>query len=107
MNDAADVRDAWPALASLGAHRGAAQGRRHFMRTLPAADRRAWHGDPNVIWCTGPSKTADVEGILIEGVHGPGVQVALFVDYDLLVGHRVRQRADLLDLDRSRSRRPS
>jgi L-lactate dehydrogenase complex protein LldG len=33
--------------------------------------------DPNVIWCTGPSKTADVEGILIEGVHGPGEQVAL------------------------------
>jgi L-lactate dehydrogenase complex protein LldG len=37
-------------------------------------------GDPNVIWCTGPSKTADVEGILIEGVHGPGAQIALFVD---------------------------
>jgi L-lactate dehydrogenase complex protein LldG len=36
--------------------------------------------DPNVIWCTGPSKTADVEGILIEGVHGPGVQIALFAD---------------------------
>jgi len=36
--------------------------------------------DPNIIWCTGPSKTADVEGILIEGVHGPGVQVALLVD---------------------------
>ncbi len=35
--------------------------------------------DPNVIWCTGPSKTADVEGILIEGVHGPGEQVALIV----------------------------
>jgi L-lactate dehydrogenase complex protein LldG len=34
--------------------------------------------DPNVIWCTGPSKTADVEGILIEGVHGPGAQIALF-----------------------------
>ena len=32
--------------------------------------------DPNVVWCTGPSKTADVEGILIEGVHGPGVQIA-------------------------------
>ena len=36
--------------------------------------------DPNVIWCTGPSKTADVEGILIEGVHGPGVQIALLLD---------------------------
>lgn len=33
--------------------------------------------DPNIIWCTGPSKTADVEGILIEGVHGPGEQIAL------------------------------
>lgn len=36
--------------------------------------------DPNVIWCTGPSKTADVEGILIEGVHGPGRQIALLAD---------------------------
>jgi len=35
--------------------------------------------DPNVIWCTGPSKTADVEGILIEGVHGPGRQIALLL----------------------------
>lgn len=35
--------------------------------------------DNNVIWCTGPSKTADVEGILIEGVHGPGEQIALIV----------------------------
>ena len=35
--------------------------------------------DPNVIWCTGPSKTADVEGILIEGVHGPGAQFALIL----------------------------
>jgi L-lactate dehydrogenase complex protein LldG len=35
--------------------------------------------DPNVIWVSGPSKTADVEGILIEGVHGPGQQVALLI----------------------------
>lgn len=35
----------------------------------------------NIVWCTGPSKTADIEGILIEGVHGPGEQVALFVDH--------------------------
>lgn len=35
--------------------------------------------DPNVIWVTGPSKTADVEGILIEGVHGPGIQIALLL----------------------------
>jgi L-lactate dehydrogenase complex protein LldG len=40
----------------------------------------AMGGDPNIIWCTGPSKTADVEGILIEGVHGPGVQIALLLD---------------------------
>lgn len=37
--------------------------------------------DPNVIFCTGPSKTADVEGILIEGVHGPGEQVALICSW--------------------------
>jgi L-lactate dehydrogenase complex protein LldG len=40
---------------------------------------RALGADPNVIWCTGPSKTADVEGILIEGVHGPGEEIALIL----------------------------
>jgi L-lactate dehydrogenase complex protein LldG len=45
---------------------------------LPQAVAALGH-DRNVIWCTGPSKTADVEGILIEGVHGPGVQIALIV----------------------------
>ncbi|WP_052361923.1 LutC/YkgG family protein [Geminisphaera colitermitum] len=40
----------------------------------------AFPDDPNLIWCTGPSRTADVEGILIEGVHGPGEQIALLMD---------------------------
>ena len=44
------------------------------------SDAIAAFGDsPNIIWCTGPSKTADVEGILIEGVHGPGEQIVLLV----------------------------
>lgn len=46
---------------------------------LPAA-LAAMPADPNIIWVTGPSKTADVEGILIEGVHGPGVQAAWLLD---------------------------
>lgn len=50
--------------------------RSEIHRTIP--DAIAAFGDsPNIIWCTGPSKTADVEGILIEGVHGPGEQIAL------------------------------
>lgn len=53
-------------------------GHSEIHRTIP--DAIAAFGDsPNIIWCTGPSKTADVEGILIEGVHGPGEQIALLV----------------------------
>ncbi|MEI6676904.1 MAG: LUD domain-containing protein [Verrucomicrobiota bacterium] len=50
--------------------------RAEIQRTI--VDALAAMGDsPNIIWVTGPSKTADVEGILIEGVHGPGEQIAL------------------------------
>lgn len=45
---------------------------------LPAAVA-AMPQDANIVWCTGPSKTADVEGILIEGVHGPGIQAVLLL----------------------------
>lgn len=42
-----------------------------------AAAVAALGSDPNIVWCTGPSKTSDVEGILVQGVHGPGIQIAL------------------------------
>ena len=52
--------------------------RSEIHRTIP--DAIAAFGDsPNIIWATGPSKTADVEGILIEGVHGPGEQIAFLL----------------------------
>ncbi len=53
--------------------------RRDLWRDIPAALGQIGD-DPNVIWVTGPSKTADVEGILIEGVHGPGEQICLLLD---------------------------
>lgn len=35
--------------------------------------------DPSIVFITGPSKTADIEGVLIKGVHGPGIQVCWLV----------------------------
>jgi len=49
-----------------------------ILKTIPDAID-SFGTSPNIIWATGPSKTADVEGILIEGVHGPGIQIALVV----------------------------
>ncbi len=49
-----------------------------IVRTVPDALKQLGPSR-NIIWATGPSKTADVEGILIEGVHGPGEQIALLI----------------------------
>jgi len=49
-----------------------------IVRSIGEAIQR-FGDDPSIIFATGPSKTAHVEGILIEGVHGPGIQIGLVV----------------------------
>lgn len=49
-----------------------------IVATVPDAIER-FGDDPSIVFCTGPSKTADVEGILIEGVHGPGIQIGFVI----------------------------
>jgi L-lactate dehydrogenase complex protein LldG len=64
-------------LASLAPWVHVALVRRSTIHRSVADALAALGDDPYVVWCTGPSKTADIEGILIQGVHGPGEQVAL------------------------------
>jgi L-lactate dehydrogenase complex protein LldG len=52
--------------------------RDQLLRTIGEAVA-TFGGDPSIVWVTGPSKTADIEGILIQGVHGPGVQACLLL----------------------------
>ena len=75
-----DDRTTWQRLAALAPWvHVAVLSRSDLWRDIPTAVDNL-DDDPNVIWVTGPSKTADVEGILIEGVHGPGEQVCLLID---------------------------
>lgn len=52
--------------------------RAKIVRTIPDAIT-LFGAQTNALFVTGPSKTADVEGILIKGVHGPGVQICWLV----------------------------
>jgi L-lactate dehydrogenase complex protein LldG len=74
-----DDRTTSSRLAALAPWIHVAVVRRSAIHLAIADAVRALGSDPNVVWCTGPSRTADVEGIIIEGVHGPGEQVALVV----------------------------
>ncbi len=50
-----------------------------IVQTIPEALAKTLTDTPYAIYVCSPSKTADVEGILIEGVHGPGIQACLLI----------------------------
>jgi L-lactate dehydrogenase complex protein LldG len=53
--------------------------RKDLVPDVPTAISR-FGDDPYIVFATGPSKTGDIEGILIEGVHGPGKQIACLLE---------------------------
>lgn len=42
--------------------------------------------EQNTVWITGPSRTADIEGVLVRGVHGPGEVIVIVVPSGQLSG---------------------
>jgi len=64
----------------LPSHHIAVAREKRLVATLEQGFKRMQEMGPNVVLISGPSKTADVEGILIEGVHGPGEQICCLID---------------------------
>ncbi len=50
-----------------------------IVKTIEEGLSKALNESPYTIFVAGPSKTTDVEGVLVEGVHGPGKQIAFLI----------------------------
>ncbi len=50
-----------------------------IVKTIEEGLAKALEESPYTIFVAGPSKTTDVEGVLVEGVHGPGKQIAFLI----------------------------
>ncbi len=50
-----------------------------IVKTIEEGLSKALNETPYTIFVAGPSKTTDVEGVLVEGVHGPGKQIAFLI----------------------------